>query len=198
MWKGRPERPWLHLPRATCHLLMEEIDRVYADALFGVAKEEGKLDDVHEQLDRIVDALDEHRDLQVFFFSPYFTSAEKREGIARAFPGAEPELVNFLGLLAEKHRMPEIFGVRRVFDELWADESKRLEVTLTSAVELDPELVKRVGSEIKKRTGREVDLDTVVDDRVLGGLVLRVGNVVCDASVRSKLERLRREIAHAA
>jgi len=177
---------------------MEEIERVYADALFGVAKGKDKLDDVHDQLDQVVDALDENRDLQVYFFSPYFTSAEKRDGITRAFSGAEPELVNFLELLAERHRMPAIYGIRRIFDELWADDRKRLEVTLTSAVELDQDLVERVGSEIEKRTGREIDLDTVVDENVLGGLVLRVGNVVCDVSVRSKLERLRREVGQAA
>jgi ATP synthase F1 delta subunit len=178
--------------------MFDEIERVYADALFGVTREKGNLDAVHEQLGQVVGALEEHRELQIFFFSPYFTSAEKRDGISRAFAGAEPELVNFLELLAEKHRMPAIFGIRRIFDELWAEENRRLEVILTSAVELDPALVKRIGSEIERRTGREIDLATVIDDRVLGGLVLRVGNVVCDASVRSKLERLRREIAHAA
>jgi ATP synthase F1 delta subunit len=178
--------------------MFEEIERVYADALFGVAKEKDNLDAIHEQLGQVVDALNDSRDLQVYFFSPYFTSAEKREGISRAFVGAEPELVNFLELLAEKHRMPAIFGIRRIFDDLWADEKKRLEVTLTSAVDLDRALVERVGEEIERRTGREIDLQAVVDEDVLGGLVLRVGNVVCDASLRSKLERMRREIAQAA
>jgi F-type H+-transporting ATPase subunit delta len=176
---------------------MEEIDRIYADALFGVAKENGKLDEIHEQLGQVADAVSENRDLQVFFFSPYFTSTEKRDGISRAFVGAEEELVNFLELLADKHRMPAIFGIRRILDELWAKQKKRLEVTLTSAVELDKKLVDRVGGEIENRTGQQIDLQTVVDDDVLGGLVLQVGNVVCDASVRGKLERLRREVAHA-
>ena len=81
--------------------------------------------------------------MQVFLFSPYFSSAEKRDGIASAVSGAEPELVNFLELLAEKHRMPVIFRIRDRFDELWAEENRRLEVTLTSAVELDPEVVNR-------------------------------------------------------
>jgi ATP synthase F1 delta subunit len=178
--------------------LLEEISRVYADALFEVGEENGKLDEVHEQLGQIVDALNEHRELQVFFFSPYFTSVEKREGISKAISGAEPELVNFLELLAEKHRMPAIFTTRRIFDELWADARKRLEVTVTSAVELDEALLKQIGSEIESKTGREVDLQAVVDDDVLGGLVLKVGNMIFDASVRSKLERVRREVAHAA
>jgi F-type H+-transporting ATPase subunit delta len=174
---------------------MEEIARVYADALFGSAKERGKLDPIHEQLGQFADAVAENRDLQVFFFSPYFSSAEKREGISRAIDGAEPELVNFLELLAEKHRMPAIFRIRTAFDELWAEENRRLEVTLTSAVPLDERVAERVGGEISRQTSREIDLSSEVDPEILGGLVLRVGNMVLDASLRSKLERLRKEVA---
>ena len=91
--------------------------------------------------------------------------------------------------------MPAIFRIRDRFDELWAEAKKRLEVTLTSAVELDDEVVEQVGEEIERQTDREVDLETEVDPDILGGLVLRVGNMVLDASLRSKLERLRKEVA---
>ena len=177
---------------------MEEIARVYADALFEVAKQKGRLDVIREQLGQIADALDRDRELAVFFFSPYFSSAEKRDGIERAISGAEPELVNFLELLVEKHRMPVIFRIRRRFDELWSEERKRLEVTLTSAVELDPEVVERVGAEIERQTDRTVELHSRVDEDVLGGLVLQVGNMVLDASIRNRLEKLRKEVAQAA
>jgi len=176
---------------------MEEIARVYGDALFDVAKESGKLKEIHEQLDQFVSAVAENHDLQVFLFSPYFSSQEKREGIARAVSGAEPELLNFLELLAEKHRMPAIFRIRDRFDGRWGEERKRLEVTLTSAVELDPDLVRRVGEEIERQTDRTVELESEVDPEVLGGLVLRVGNRVLDASIRTKLEKLRKEVAKA-
>src|SRR5436190_6571115 len=177
---------------------MEEIARVYAQSLFEVARERGKLDAIREQLAAVAEAVAESRDLQVFLFSPYFSSAEKREGISRAVSGAEPELVNFLELLAEKHRMPVIFRIRRQFDELWAKENKQLEVRLTSAVELDPEIVERVGSEIERQTQRKIELEADVDEQIIGGLVLRVGNMVLDASLRSKIERLRKEVARAA
>jgi F-type H+-transporting ATPase subunit delta len=176
---------------------MEEIARVYADALFEVAQEKGKLDEIRDELGEFADAITENRDLQVFLFSPYFSSTEKREGIARAVSGAEPELLNFLELLAEKHRMPAIFRIRRRFDELWAKENRRLEVRLTSAVELDSDVVKRVRKEIERQTDREIDLETSVDEGIVGGLVLKVGNMVLDASLRNKLERLRREVARA-
>jgi F-type H+-transporting ATPase subunit delta len=177
---------------------MEEIARVYAQALFEAALDQNKLDVIHEQLDEFTDAVAENRDLQVFLFSPYFSSAEKRDGIERALSGAEPELTNFLELLIDKNRMPVIFRIRDRFDELWAEANKRLEVTVTSAVELDPEIVRKVGAEIERQTGRTVDLRTEVDDQLLGGLRLRVGNMVLDASLRNKLERLRKEIAQAA
>ena len=86
---------------------------------------------------QFADAMNENRDLQVFLFSPYFSSKEKREGLRKVVSGAEAEFLNFLELLAEKHRMPAIFHIRRRFDERWAEENRRLEVTLTSAVELD-------------------------------------------------------------
>jgi F-type H+-transporting ATPase subunit delta len=177
---------------------MEEIARVYAEALFGVAKEKGKLDAIREQLGQFADAVDSDRDLAVFFFSPYFSTAEKRDGIASAISGAEPELVNFLELLVEKHRMPVIFRIRRQFDDMWSEENKLLDVTLTSAVELDPAIVERVGAEIERQTDRRVQLHSRVDEGTLGGLVLQVGNMVLDASIRNRLEKLRKEIAQAA
>ena len=140
---------------------MEEIARVYAEALFGVAKEKGKLDVIREQLGQFADALSENRELRLFFFSPYFSSAEKEEGLAKAISGAEPELVNFLDLLLEKHRMPVLFRIRSQYESLWAKENKRLGVTVTSAVELDPEIAKRIGSEIEEQTGNAVELSPV-------------------------------------
>jgi F-type H+-transporting ATPase subunit delta len=177
---------------------MEEIARVYGDALFEVAKEEGKLDEIRSELGGFADALNDDRDLQVFFFSPYFSSEEKREGISKAVTGASEQFENFLALLAEKHRMPAIFRIRARYDELWAEENKRLEVRVTSAVPLDEGVVKRVGEEIERQTERKIDLEAEVDEDILGGLVLRVGNMVLDASLREKLNRLRKEVSRAA
>ncbi len=177
---------------------MEEIARVYAEALFDVAKQRGDLDEVHDQLGEVADALSTNRDLQVFFFSPYFSSEEKRDGISRAISGANPELVNFLELLAEKHRMPALFRIRARFDELWAKENRRLTVTVTSAVELDPSVAEEVGTAIEQQTGQTIELNTVVDDGIIGGLILQVGNMVLDASIHNRLEKLRKEVAQAA
>ena len=177
---------------------MEAIARVYATALFEAAKASGKLDLIHEQLTQFVAALRENRELELFFFSPYFSSAEKRDGLGKVLDGAEAELINFLELLAEKHRVPVIYRIQRQFNALWAKENKRLGVTLTSAVELDPKIAKKIAAEIEKQTGNEVELESRVDDGIIGGLVLQVGNMVLDASVRNRLEKLRKSIARPA
>jgi len=177
---------------------MEEVARVYSEALFEVARERGSLDEIRDQLGEVTDAIATNHDLQVFFFSPYFSSSEKRDGIAKTFSGADPELVNFLELLAEKHRMPALFRIRRRFDELWDEANERLEVTLTSAIELDPSVVESVGAEIERKTGKTIELTSRVDDSIIGGIVLQVGNRVLDASIRHRLEQLRREVAQAA
>lgn len=134
----------------------------------------------------------------MFLFSPYLSSADKREGLSRAISGAESELTNFLELLVEKHRMPEIFRIRREFDELWKKENRRLDVTVVSAVELDEAVVKKIGEEVERQTGEAVELSSRVDDGILGGIVLRVGNMVLDASIRSRLEKLRKSVGQPA
>ena len=177
---------------------MSEAARVYAEALFDVAKDKGKLDAVRGELGQFVDAVDGSRELQVFFFSPYFSSAEKVAGLKRAVSDADAELLNFLELLIEKQRMPEIFRIRRQLDELWKHENRRIDVTVTSAVTLEPAVVEKVGEEIERQTGQKVDLSSRVDAEILGGIVLQVGNKVLDASIRSRLEKLRKSVAQAA
>jgi ATP synthase F1 delta subunit len=177
---------------------MEEIAEVYARALFEVSKDKHVLDRVHDELGEFADALSENRQLQVFLFSPYFSSDEKKEGMTRIVTDADERLVNFLQLLAERHRMPALFRVRRNFDAMWADENKLLPVIVTSAVDLDEGLVQDIGKSIQDQTGRRVELSSKVDPGVLGGLQVRVGNMVLDATVRNRLEQLRKQVARAA
>ena len=177
---------------------MEEIAQVYARSLFEVAEEAGKLDDVREQLGQVADALASDRDLQVFFFSPYFSTQEKSEGLDKAVTGAEEIFVNFLKLLIEKHRMPALLRIRRAYDSLWEDYNKLLPVQITSAVELDKQVVKHIGDQISEQTGRKVELSATVEPDILGGIVVRVGNQILDASIRRRLELLRKQIARAA
>ena len=177
---------------------MEEIARVYARSLFEVAKENGKLDVIKEQLAAFADALEQNRELAIFFFSPYFSTEEKKRGLERAVVDAEPIFLNFLELLIENHRMPVIFRARRHYEALWDEENRLLPVEVTSAVALDPAIAEELGRRIREQTGQNVELTSHVDPNILGGIVLRVGNSILDASIKNRLQQLRKEVAKSA
>ena len=174
---------------------MEEIATVYGRSLFEVAKEAGKLDEVREQLSQVADAISDQHELQVFFFSPYFSPDEKKEGLRKALSDADPIVLNFLDLLIEKHRMPAIMRIKQTYNGMWERENDLLPVTVTSAVELDEETVRHIGDRIGEQTGRKVELSSRVEPDLLGGIVVRVGNSIIDASIRSRLEQLRKQVA---
>ena len=177
---------------------MQELAEVYARALFQVAREHGKLDLLREQLGQFADALRQHRELAVFFFSPYFSTQEKEQALGRLLVDADVRLVNFLRLLIENHRMPVIFRARQEYEKLWREENRMLPVEITSAIELDPATTESVGRRIGERAGRKVTLAVKVDPDILGGIVVRIGNSILDASIRNRLEQLRRAVAQGA
>jgi F-type H+-transporting ATPase subunit delta len=176
---------------------VEELARVYSEALFEAAREQGRIDLIREQLGALADALEEHRELNTFFFSPVFSTREKKEGIARVLVGADEIFLNFLSVLIDNHRMPVIFRIRKQYEALWREENRLLPVEITSAVELDEQVARRIAERVEQQTGRRVELTRRVDESILGGLVVRVSNMILDASIRNQLERLRRQVARA-
>jgi F-type H+-transporting ATPase subunit delta len=176
---------------------MEEIAQVYARALFEVASEQDTLDRVHDELGAFADAMGQSRELMSFLFSPYFSVTEKKEGLERAVTGASPAFANFLQALIERHRMPAIFRIRTEFNALWDEARKLLPVQIISAIALDESEVRSLGERIGRQVDRQVQVSAEVDPDILGGVVLRVGNVILDASIRNRLEQLRKQVAQA-
>src|SRR3954464_9535310 len=124
----------------------------------------------------MADAIDADRDLQVFFFSPYLTTDEKKDGLRKAISDAEPIVQNFLELLIENHRMPALFRIRREFDRLWEDENQLLPVQITSAVELSDETKRQIVDRIAEQTGLMVMIWGTVRPTLLPYLVLLHGD----------------------
>jgi F-type H+-transporting ATPase subunit delta len=176
---------------------VEEIAQVWARALFEAAKDNDVLDQVHEQLGQFVEALNQDRGLSVFFFSPSFSTDEKKDGLKRSVTGAEPVFMNLLEALIERGRMPVIFRIKARYDDLWENERDLLQVEVTSAIELDKSTVSSIGDRIGEQTKRTVELSSRVDPDILGGIVVRVGNVILDASIRNRLDQLRKQVAQA-
>ncbi len=173
---------------------MEELARVYGRALFEVGQELGRLDELREQLGQFADALNGSHELQVFFFSPYFSSTEKQGALADLLEGADESFLNFLKVLIENHRMPVIFRIRSEYQRLWEQENRMLSVEITSAIALDEQTTEQLGRTIGERAARKVTLAARVDPDILGGIILRVGNSILDASIRNRLDRLRTQV----
>jgi ATP synthase F1 delta subunit len=104
---------------------------------------------------------------------------------------------NFLETLIERHRMPAIFRIRARYQKLWDEANKLLPVEVTSAIELDQATIASIGERIGGQTGQKIELSSKVDPDILGGIVLRVGNFILDASIRSRLNQLRKQVAQA-
>ena len=176
---------------------MDQISRVYGRSLFEVAQERDVVSEVREQLGQIVAALQENRELQLFLALPQFSSAEKRDGLRRAIDGADPIVANLLDVMVENQRLTLLPEVAVEFNARYDDLHKVLPVRISTAVALDEETTARIGRQVGEGTGREVQLTTEVDPDLIGGIVLRVGNQILDASIRQRLENLRRQVATA-
>jgi F-type H+-transporting ATPase subunit delta len=168
--------------------------RTYARALFEAAKEEGRLERVHEQLTDFVAAADQVQELQSVLESPELDSREKVALLDQVLGDADELVRNFIRLLAEKGRSGELDEIAREFEALVARDQGILDVELTTAVELSQkdfdDLVARIG----KASGRTVRASRAVDPNLVGGLVLQVGSRRLDASIRGRLDRLRQEL----
>ena len=179
---------------------MEEIAEVYSRSLFDVAKEQGDLDRIHDELGEFADALaDEPRPAGLLLLALLLLAGEEGRASSKLVEDADENFVRFLELLAERHRHAgRCSGSGARSTTCGARRTSCLPVTVTSAVELDQEMVDDIGKRIEEQTGQRIELSSKVDPDVLGGLVLQVGNMVLDASVRNRLEKLRKSVARAA
>jgi F-type H+-transporting ATPase subunit delta len=168
--------------------------RTYARALFEAAKDEGRLDGVHEQLADFVATVDQVGELRAVLESPELDSRAKAALLDQVLGDADELVRNFVRLLAEKGRAGELDEIAREFEALVAQDQGILDVELTTAVELSQQefddLVARVG----QASGREVRASRAVDPTLVSGLVLQIGSRRLDASIRGRLDRLRQEL----
>jgi F-type H+-transporting ATPase subunit delta len=171
--------------------------RTYARALFEAAKEKGRLAQVREELGDFVAAVDEVPELDALLRNPQLDPRAKAQALEDVLGGADELLSNFLLLAVEKHRGGQLREIDREFERLMAQEEHRLTVELTTAYELSDDDARQIVGQIEQASGRPVDATRNVDPELIGGIVLQAGSMRVDASVRGRLERLRRELTTA-
>ena len=174
---------------------MAAAQRIYARALFEAAQDEKRIDEVDRDLGAFVEALDESPELQGFLANPQLEPAAKADVLAQLTQGADELVTNALRLLAEKGRASEIAQVYEEFRAFVDRARGRVAVELTTAHELSDDEARTIVDKIEKASGRTVEATRVVDPDLIGGMILQAGSLRVDASVRGRLERLRRELA---
>ncbi|HVD12159.1 MAG TPA: ATP synthase F1 subunit delta [Gaiellaceae bacterium] len=176
---------------------MSVVDRVYAHALFEAALEKKRLEPVREQLAQIVAAESEVPELRELLRNPQLDPRARKAALEELLADGDELLRNFLLLLADKGRAGQLEEIAREFERLIGEHEGIVHAELTTAVELSDEEARKLLGQIEKASGSKVEARRSVDPDLIGGIVLQVGSHRLDASVRGRLERLRRELATA-
>ena len=171
--------------------------RMYARALFEAAKEQGRLAPVREELGDFVAAVEQVPELDALLRNPQLDPRAKARALDEVLGEADELVRNFLLLAVEKNRGGQLREIHREFERLVAQEERRLTVELTTAYDLSDDEARQIIAQIEQASGRPVDATRTVDPDLIGGIVLQAGSLRVDASVRGRLERLRRELTTA-
>ena len=176
---------------------MSVVDRVYAKALFEAAQEGKKLEPVREQLVQLVEAEREVPELRELLRNPQVDPRARRAALEDVLTGSEELLRNFLLVLADKGRAGQLAEIASEFERLVAEHEGVVSAELTTAVELSDDEAQKLLQQIEQASGRKVEATRTVDPDLIGGIVLQVGSHRLDASVRGRLDRLRRQLVTA-
>jgi F-type H+-transporting ATPase subunit delta len=174
---------------------MAVAQRMYARALFEAAEDGGRVGVVRDELRSLADALDASPELAGFLANPQLDPGAKEEVLEEVSEGADELTRNFLRLVASKGRAGELRAMADELDAIVDRAEGRLQVELTTAHELSDDEAAAIVRRIEEASGSSVEAVRAVDPALVGGMILRAGSLRVDASVRGRLERLRRELA---
>jgi ATP synthase F1 delta subunit len=152
------------------------------------------LQEVYGELSDFAAAVSDVPELRSALRNPELDPATKAELVDALIGGADQLVRNFLRLTAEKGRIADIEDIAREFDRLMAVEERRLNVELTTALQLSDDDARGLARQIEAASGRKIEISRKVDPALIGGLILQIGSSRVDASVRGRIERLRREL----
>lgn len=169
----------------------------YADALYEAAEAQAAVDRVRTELADLAEAMADGTDLRTAMLNPEVPDAAKRAALAEIMEGAHPVTSGFAQVLVDRGRIGEIGDMAQAFAKRVDVAEGRVVVTAVTAVPLTPELREQIRAKVRAQTGRDAELEETVDPTIIGGLVLRVGEVVVDASLRTRLEEMRRSLESA-
>jgi F-type H+-transporting ATPase subunit delta len=164
----------------------------YATALFGLARDERQIEAVGNGLDRLSQALVDSRDFSELVSSPLIDREEAGKAFAAVATqlSLDPVTTNFLGVLAKNGRKNQLQPVIRAFRRIAAEHRGEASAEVVTAHPLKDDQLAALKQQLRTRAGREVAIETRIDPEILGGIVIKLGSQMIDASIRTKLNRL--------
>jgi F-type H+-transporting ATPase subunit delta len=164
----------------------------YASALFDLARDQRQIESVGNSLDALGQALLDSKEFSELIGSPLVSREEAGKAFAALAPqiGVDPITGNFLGVLARNGRKRELRNVIRAFRRLSAEHRGETTAEVTTARPLSDDQLAALRQQLRTRAGRDVNIEATVDQNILGGIVVKLGSQMIDASIRTKLTRL--------
>lgn len=175
----------------------QQVTNVYAQALFEAARESGTLEATGADLESFVAAMREAKDLTAILYNPRVGANAKKKIVSELTTGGDPMFMNGVKLLIDKGHAPLLMDFNERFQQLLKKEQGLIEVEITSAIELPEEARAKIRKRIEEATSKKVEIRETVDADIVGGLVLRFGDIIVDGSLKSRLEQLRSRLVQA-
>jgi F-type H+-transporting ATPase subunit delta len=164
----------------------------YASALFDLARDQRQIESVSRSLQALAQALVDSKDFSELVSSPLVSREQAGKAFSAVAPqlGLDPVTANLLGVLARNGRKSELPAVIRAFRRLAAEHRGETTAQVVTARALNDDQIAELKNQLRVRVGRDVNIDANIDPNILGGIVVKVGSQMIDASIRTKLNRL--------
>lgn len=167
----------------------------YAKAVLSLATDQKAAETVNNDLKLIVTTIDDNKDLRDMLYNPVVRSSVKENVLKKIFKNTHVITENLLNTLIANKRIALLRDVAFSYNQLFDILKERQIAKVTTAVPLTDSLKTKVLSKVKELTGKEVEIVNVIDESILGGFILRVGDIQYNASIINKLNNLKREFS---
>ena len=175
--------------------MIDIIANRYAEALFQLSEEENITKEIYNELHDVVEVIKNNKELDNVLKSPLVAKNEKTQLIEALFNNKiNNDLKNFLKILVEKGRISSLKSIELTFKELLNDKHNIIEGTVISAIALTEKQVKELEEKLSKKYNKNVTLENEVDQSILGGVLVRLGNTQIDGSVKTRLNNIKDQL----
>ncbi|MCX7679733.1 MAG: ATP synthase F1 subunit delta [Spirochaetes bacterium] len=176
-------------------MAVNEVSRVYAKALLEIGKENNILPRIEDELNLLCELVNEDADFRSFCETPNISAEAKKNFVEKVFRNTFcNEIVNFLKVLIDNNRLNEIRTINEAFHYILDEESGRMRVTVTGIDKFDAKVIEKIKEVLSKKFKKEIVIEEKIDKSILGGIIIRIGDLIIDGSILKDLNNIRRNL----